>query len=388
MENSYDSNPINKPLFEKSESSENSAPFPKFSSSFDSNPPSPRDKQNNEFTYENADLFIERLNIESNPISSESVPDFSLNLSEDVKIEPDKSKIKQKANRKNKTKIISEEEFDEKMQKRAENNRKSAKESRERKKQYIESLENEVKQLKIQIEHYKFRLSKYENIEKHRSLFGYEIYAACANTSKTIYEENKDITDRAVFVETLKKTFDGFIEERRKALEQCTRAIAELVTPLPWRFFLYATEHNIDVLDAKKLSLAFDNAVPIENLTQVTETLKTVFDDKKLINESKILISTCAIKVKTLVKQLVEIQKNLQIEMKKIGKFIYENILPKYNPMLMQLLTHFSAMLKTKLEINNFSLYNLTDEDFGVESHFYDQSPVIKVPKKNKKIKI
>eukprot|EP01022_Parablepharisma_sp_SALTPOND_P017959 TRINITY_DN2923_c1_g1_i1.p1 TRINITY_DN2923_c1_g1~~TRINITY_DN2923_c1_g1_i1.p1 ORF type:complete len:424 (+),score=43.84 TRINITY_DN2923_c1_g1_i1:121-1392(+) len=377
-----------------SESKDYSCPLLKAPNWLDSTPPSPGYSHNlpENFSYSAIEPEFPLLSpLENDPLSSdisikndyfEKADSSSTSIVTEKMKELALGKSKSKAHRKAKQKLPQSEE--EKHAKRAEDNRRAAKESRERKKMYVESLEYEVKQLRAQVEYYKARLANYELIEKQRNLFGYEVYATLANTSKEIHEENKELTDPKAFTDTLAKTFDKFIEERRKALEQLARTMVEIVTPLPWRFFFWASENNLDLLDHCKLVQATNSLIPTESAKLLVETFKNSFGDKKKYNETKVFFTSSGVRIRSLVRQLVECQRNIQLELKRVGKHIYDNYMPNATLRLGQSLAPFAAILKNRPELNDYAMYQLKDTDFGVETYYGDEKAGAKMLKKSK----
>ena len=250
---------------------------------------------------------------------------------------------------------------------RAEKNRKFAQESRERKRKYVQDIEAEVRYLRKVVEYYKSRLSKYELIEKQRNMFGYELVTTVSEMHKEILKNKLIETNPTFFMETLEKKIDQAMEDRRKAVEQLTRAIAEIVMPASARISLWITENNIDVYDAKKLSQFFGPDITFEHVKDISEYTKKMFPDKKQYNEMHLFMAASARRVKVLVRQLINCQKQAQIEIFKNVKFIKKNLLAKYDLRHAEAYARVVPALRRRPELSDAAIYQLNDDDFRIE---------------------
>lgn len=246
---------------------------------------------------------------------------------------------------------------------KAENNRKSAKANRERKKMYIERLETQIEYLRSEVDSYKARLSKYEIVEQHRSLFGYEIYRSFSRAMQDLYVDGKFLGDCKDYTTRMKKEMNTLIQERCKALEELTRCIVELSLPMPWRFLYWTIDNNVDIL----------------NLPESFETLRYVMNDatsfelaKKLqecnlyplkTNKRKAFIGSVT-RIRTVVKTIVKLQKEVQIELKKLAKLIAEGCIFDMTPTSGQFLSKFSVLLRDIPEVSDQRMYQLEDSDY------------------------
>ncbi len=257
---------------------------------------------------------------------------------------------------------------EERKARRAANNRKAARESRIRKAEYVKELQDEIRGLRQQVEFYRQKLGKYELIEKHRNSFGYELYAQVANVANEMKAMKKDPSDAAAARKVIEAKLDQFVEERRTAMEQLARAMVEIIAPLPQRVFFWVTEHNLELQDLERLSKATGNMIPPEQLRLIVDTLKSLAPDVRTIREAKVFFATSSMRIRRMVKGLLEHQKCIQEEMKRIAWFVFSNFLPRVDMSKLQLMAQFMMSLKLRPELSDCSLYQLTQSDFGMST--------------------
>ncbi len=257
---------------------------------------------------------------------------------------------------------------EERRARRAESNRRFARESRLRKAARMKELEAEVRELRQQVDFYRVRLGKYELIEKHRSSFGYELYTRLANVTNDLGRDNEQNAKQ--IQKALAESFDKFTEERRAAIEQLARAMVEIVAPLPQRFFFWAAERNLELLDPEELSKAAGGLVPTEHMKIMVDMMKACNADARTYAESKVFFAASSVRVRGLVKQLIECQKCIQEEMKRVSWFIFQNYIPHIDLAKMQCMAPLVANMKLRPEFSDCSLYQLSQTDFGLSTSF------------------
>lgn len=251
---------------------------------------------------------------------------------------------------------------------RAKSNRRSARESRKRHIEYVKELEEEVKELRQQLEFYKVRLGKYEMIEKHRNSFGREVYEHIASVKREMGE--KKISDPKLMRKVIAEQFDAYMEERRAAIEQLARAMVEIAAPLPQRFFSWAAENNLDLMDPEKMQQATGNLVSEGQMKSIVEILRGFTPDPRSYNEAKVFYASSSVRLRRLVKGLLGYQRQMQDEMKRVGLFVFRNFLPIVDLERMKHIGQLLTGLRSRPELSDCALYRLTQADFGLSSSF------------------
>ena len=249
---------------------------------------------------------------------------------------------------------------------RAESNRRSARESRERKKLYIYRLESEVAHLQMQVNYYKTRLGRYEIIEQHRNTFGYEIYNKILTMNKEIFTTPSE----PHFANEVKSVVEKSANARLMAIEELTKAIIEIVTPSPWRFFFWASKKNLDITDHSILSRIANNKMDQSHIKYLGDRFKNMFGDPKKFDETRNFYVSTGDKLKGLIKKIVRLQKHIQTQLLKITKHSLDRYMMKSDPTFAQLFAQFLFLVKDKPELSNYGICQLNDEDFKADETF------------------
>ncbi len=297
----------------------------------------------------------------------QSVADSSLTVEQSLESENSTSSKKSNRGRKRGTSA----DVAQRKVKRAESNRKFARESRRRRTEYVKSLEAEVLELRQQVEFYRSRLGKYELIERQRNVFGYELYEEVAEVTEEMRAMHQDPNDRFLLYHAMAKKFDQFVEDRRKTIEQLARAMVEVVAPLPQRFFFWAAENNIDMFDTEKMLKASNYAVPADTMKSIVELITNSYTDTwRGRNEIRLFFATAGVRIRSLVKQLIDCQKQIQEETKRVAWFGFTHVLHNIDIRRVQCFAQFAASMKLRPELSDCSLYQLSQADFGMASSF------------------
>ena len=181
-------------------------------------------------------------------------------------------------------------------------------------------------------------MEKYELIESQRIPFWLDVSCTMSTMHNDLFQSGKDLTDTAAVARSVSKRFEQIMEGRRQALEQLTRIMVEIVSPLPQRFFAWAAEHNLEFSGTKKCGL-----IPNELRPSVTSFLQTLFTREQPYNEMKVFLAVSSEKLRARVQKLVESQRNVQLEMGKIAQYFCNNFISKCDAAKVQMIASFVA---------------------------------------------
>ena len=259
------------------------------------------------------------------------------------------------------------EPLDCKKASRAEKNRKFAKESRDRKRKYIHDLEVQVKELEMQIEIYREKLQKYELIEKCSNALGTGIYTTLINVCSEMYKTNQPLSNNFVFIETFKKKFEESLEGQRLALRQLTKIMVNISMPLPVRLSMWAIEKDIDITDYEKAISLLGGKVPDEDIKTLAKYINDIYPEKQKYKEMQIHMSDSGNRIKSLMKQIIELEKKIQIERCELGKYVTTDVVPNYNIQSIEVLAKITQHLFSIPDVSDYAIYQLTDSDFDEE---------------------
>lgn len=244
------------------------------------------------------------------------------------------------------------------MARRAESNRKAARESRERKKMHVERLEAEVAKLRVEVEYYKGRLKKYESIEQHRNILGYEVYVTLAKVANEFYYYGRKGVDEKEFINTVERKISSFVEERCKSLKLLAQTMIEITVPMPLRFFIWAAKGNVNLLDPKKLVQAMQH-VPSVNAKRLTETFTCFFKSERSYNEAKCVFLSSGQKISKSMREIEEAQERLSEELRKVASYIprfVSNFAPREKSDLKEVFMQLLITLKDRPEFDSYKL--------------------------------
>jgi len=250
---------------------------------------------------------------------------------------------------------------------RAERNRRSAKASRERTHLYIKALEREVLTLRQQVAIDQYYLKLFALDEKHKNPFAREFASIIPTINEAMATSNQPFTNAEFFTETFKRCYQQKLEAKRRALERLTKEMVEMITPFSVRLMMWLAEKNTDCFDAQELAKSISSEISFNQVKEITEYFKCIFPYKKKYEDVKVQVKKINEHLKVIVKDLIECQKRLQIEMKTIENFITTVIFPDLGPKAIEAFSKLSPKLATKPEFSNFALHDLTSASFTIE---------------------
>lgn len=307
------------------------------------------------------------------PLQVEDEFELSRNFYEPLQLVPYSSVVsdpvvedKKKGKKRGRRKIDESEE--EKKLRRAENNRRAARNNRDRKRIYVEQLEARVNFLSTETEYYKARLSRYEIVEQHRNLFGYEISRTYSRAISRI--GNMIIKDPTDYIGIFRKEFQLFVKERCTALNELTKSIVEISLPLPWRVLFLTVGCNIDVLSLQKLLPSVNSITNEGDVKEIVQLFREKISTRFQAGKNRKLFIASITKIKSLIKTVVQLQKEIQIEIMKISNYLGETLAGFLSPYTGQVLSQFTALLRNAPEVSDRSMYQLEDSDFNVATEY------------------
>lgn len=246
---------------------------------------------------------------------------------------------------------------EDKKAKRAEKNRKFAKESRDRKRKYILDLEAEVKHLREQLESHKQVLKKYELIEKHSNLLGREMYNTLMNVYREMYELDQPLTNHSLFIETLKKKISETFEEQSRVLTQITKVMMGIMLPLPIRISAWLSEKDIDLYDCEKALDKIGSEIPAEKVKMIVAHMRELYPDKEKYYEMQESLANAGTKIKSLMKQIIDHQKKVQIELINYERYLDTTMVNFSNPRFIEALVSLGPFFNCISELSDNAIW-------------------------------
>lgn len=248
---------------------------------------------------------------------------------------------------------------DEKKAIRAERNRIFAKESRDRKRLYIQNLEQEIVFLRSELSQCRKKLSKYEFIEKHnRAEFEYlESINALSFNEKLIGSE-KD------FLDSIKAFYAKMSRERQLALGRMTQLMLEMFMPFTAKLVLCTMENGVNIHDTTDMVNFIHNKIPLIQPESLLDYLKSLYNDETTKNKFIDYIAESGKKIKNFVKEIIQTQKKVQIEISNISNFMIENSINKLSLKSLKAYMELTPQILSIPELSTYTMYNLNDADF------------------------
>ena len=88
---------------------------------------------------------------------------------------------------------------------------------------------------------------------------------------------------------------------------------------------------------------------------------------------------TSGARIKALVKKLIQVQKELQMELKKKEEFLNEKGIGNYlnyDPNILEALVMITPQLANNPELSDYSIYSINDSDFGIGDLTLDKDEI------------
>lgn len=301
-------------------------------------------------------------------LQREPLPKIEENAQTELTLEKTDKKKKRKGRKPLIQSIMGE---DEKKAMRAEKNRRFAKESRDRKRKYIERLEAELESVKSELALCKARFSRYERIEKQRNSSSCELYDWLAHSYKEVKsaEERKD---RTLFASALKKVIENNIEERCKAVEDLTKIMLELAMPLVMRVYRMPSPDK-DFCNPKDLMKSLDYKISFEDAQKLFYYIKSIFPEREQYIKTASTVNASRDKIKGWMKELLNCQKKLQLELKKTYSHFLRNVVKYMQQDALEPLAEVVFYLSKKPEFSDYAVYQIKDKDFSAEDNCFTE---------------
>eukprot|EP00826_Nyctotherus_ovalis_P061462 TRINITY_DN8750_c0_g1_i2.p1 TRINITY_DN8750_c0_g1~~TRINITY_DN8750_c0_g1_i2.p1 ORF type:complete len:223 (+),score=62.72 TRINITY_DN8750_c0_g1_i2:25-669(+) len=177
-----------------------------------------------------------------------------------------------------------------------------------------------------------------------------------------------DVYKRQVYTSCVKRELTIFIQERCKALEELARSMVEISLPMPWRFLFWAMDNNVDILNVQKKFPALKSIIENGIKKEDTKIFREALLAKMRQEQHKKAFTDSVRKIKKLIKQIVQLQKEVQIELTKITKQIVESFLVNVTPSSGQTMAQLVLLIRNMPEVSDKMVYQLEDSDFSGSS--------------------
>eukprot|EP01022_Parablepharisma_sp_SALTPOND_P001539 TRINITY_DN1066_c1_g1_i3.p1 TRINITY_DN1066_c1_g1~~TRINITY_DN1066_c1_g1_i3.p1 ORF type:complete len:431 (+),score=32.19 TRINITY_DN1066_c1_g1_i3:213-1505(+) len=269
--------------------------------------------------------------------------------------------------------------------KKLERNRLSAKESRERKKKYVQTLEEKIETLTQLLEEAKQKLAKYEyNSKLHCNLLQ---ESACQIKPKMqqmvdkllLAHQERDATNTKLALQNLFLRYGAQAEERHRAVGIFMKRTIELVLPLPYKYLIWAAEHNSGFYDIMNLCPNLDYNWDKKEKNEwetIIDHVKLNKDEFNQLHSTKEFLLKHAEALRSKVKSMLNAKNEVFNEVTAIDAYFQEKILRKMP------VAHIGAFvlwlekvclccklnykqMKNKPELNEYALFQLGED--GIE---------------------
>ena len=201
--------------------------------------------------------------------------------------------------------------------------------------------------------------SKYEFIEKHnRAEFEYlESINALSFNEKLIGSE-KD------FLDSIKAFYAKMSRERQLALGRMTQLMLEMFMPFTAKLVLCTMENGVNIHDTTDMVNFIHNKIPLIQPESLLDYLKSLYNDETTKNKFIDYIAESGKKIKNFVKEIIQTQKKVQIEISNISNFMIENSINKLSLKSLKAYMELTPQILSIPELSTYTMYNLNDADF------------------------
>eukprot|EP00826_Nyctotherus_ovalis_P045245 TRINITY_DN4986_c0_g1_i24.p1 TRINITY_DN4986_c0_g1~~TRINITY_DN4986_c0_g1_i24.p1 ORF type:complete len:274 (+),score=49.87 TRINITY_DN4986_c0_g1_i24:47-823(+) len=203
---------------------------------------------------------------------------------------------------------------------------------------------------------YKHRWSKYELIEKYTSSSSFSGH--CFSEIEESFKELKDsqsLEHSARIVELLKSRHQRIIDERQQVMEMLTKKLIEVTLPMHARVSLWLNDNNVDCLDVEKMNQLLGCAIPADHLQQLKEHFSKAWPNREHHRKFKQGFIASWDKVRSLIKDLVIVQRKFQLELKKITFIVKNRMVVKFDPVVIRAMRCMAPHVLLKPEIANYT---------------------------------
>jgi len=281
-----------------------------------------------------------------NSHSSSKNDSHSSGTFEDEKSEPVKEKKLRKKRGKYKKKNKYNEDPNERENIRLERNRRSAKECRQRKKQYIGQLEKEVARLNSEIDVYKQKLATYEKIERYRSTASLSTFQLLKeNHLQSLFKITEDSSSNPLRSRLLGLSYLE-CAERNQVLHQLSKTTIEVMLPATHKYLLWASENNTSIFRPENFE-ALETGILPKPKDEWDEFLHQVhFNDAdlELMEHYKPMFTNLSMEFKKLVKQYLNIEKQMQQQIKCMDTIVEDIFIKVSQPTLCAFVAWFEKV--------------------------------------------
>ena len=128
-------------------------------------------------------------------------------------------------------------------------------------------------------------------------------------------------------------------EERRKAFEELAKMLVEIIIPIPHKYLLWAAENSSGIFNLENISKPTEGRKDDWNV--ITDILKPSSTVLARSNEGKQFFDGCASQFRSLVRQFINCQRNIQKVVRRVDWYIYDVYFSITNPQRAQLFTQW-----------------------------------------------
>ena len=137
-----------------------------------------------------------------------------------------------------------------------------------------------------------------------------------------------------------------------------------MLLPMPIKVSLWINDKKICLYDEKAIEGLIHEKIPQQYAENVLQYISQLYPSKNKYENADEDINSIGIRVKPLIKELMEIQKKIQIELTKTWKHLNDNIYSRANISFFDTLLKINTMFYSMPEFDTYSICQLNKSDY------------------------
>ena len=130
---------------------------------------------------------------------------------------------------------------------------------------------------------------------------------------------------------------------------------------------MWMIDNHIDFSNCEESMTHLSSKTSGELIKMYVNCMRQAYPDKRRLNEIQIHMATAGSKLRSIVKQVIDCQKEAQSELKNFGDFI-NVVLSDYDARFFEMLAKITFELASIPELSDYSIYQLKETDLGIEN--------------------